>query len=175
MKNIALIGFMGTGKSTVSNYLKDVFGMEEIDVDERIVEAEGIPITEIFAQYGEPYFRDCESRAILQLKDCQNGVISCGGGAVIRKENVENLRKSSTIVLLTASPETILDRVKDSMDRPILNGNMNVEYIEGLMEKRRKIYEEAADVVISTDGKPVAEICRELVERVEAEAANWEG
>lgn len=167
MKNIALIGFMGTGKSTVSRYLKHAFGMEEIDVDERIVEAEGRPITEIFANYGEPYFRDCESQAIVKLGNCRNAVISCGGGAVIRKENVENLKKISTIVLLTAEPQTILERVKDSDERPILNGNMNVEFIEGLMAKRRRIYEEAADVIVATDGKTVEEIVKELMEKIE--------
>lgn len=166
MKNIALIGFMGTGKTTVSHYLKDTLGMEELELDEMIVESEGMPITDIFAAHGEPYFRDCESRAILRLDQYSHAVISCGGGAVIRKENVENLKKNCLIILLTASPETIFSRVKDSDERPILNGNMNVAYIAGLMEKRRKIYEEAADVVISTDGKTVGEIVRELMEKV---------
>lgn len=84
----------------------------------------------------------------------------------MRDENVENLKKSSRIVLLTATPKTILERVKGSDERPILNGHMNEEYISELMEKRRKKYEEAADVVIATDDKPVIEICEELIRKL---------
>ncbi len=162
-KNIALIGFMGTGKSTVSHYLGKRMGLEEIEIDEMIVKAEGMPITDLFAKFGEAYFRDCESKAIQKLQDKKKAVISCGGGAVIREENVINLKKSSWIVLLDASPETILARVKDSTKRPILNGHMNVEYISGLMEKRRSLYERAADIKIVTDQKSVEAVCQEML------------
>lgn len=164
--NIALIGFMGAGKSTVSHYLKDMLAMEEVETDAMIVKSEGMEITDIFAKYGEPYFRNCESNAIIELQNCRQVIISCGGGAVMREENVENLKKSSRIVLLTATPETTLERVKDSTERPILNGNMNVEFIAGLMEKRRAKYEAAADIVIATDGKDVAQICEELIRKL---------
>ena len=127
--NITLIGFMGTGKSTISGYLKDMLALKEVDVDAMIVKNENMAIKDIFAKHGEEYFRACESEAILSLKDCKQSVISCGGGAVIREENVTNLKRTSRIVLLTASPETILSRVKESEERPILNGNMNVEFI----------------------------------------------
>lgn len=162
--NIALIGFMGAGKSTVSAYLKDMLAMNEVDVDTRIVQDQKMPIKEIFARYGEEYFRNCESNAIISLKDLRQTIISCGGGAVIREENVVNLKKNSRIVLLTASPETILERVKDSDERPILNGNMNVEYIKELMEKRASIYRQSADIMIETDGKDITEICEELIQ-----------
>lgn len=164
--NIALIGFMGAGKSTVSHYLKDMLAMEEIETDAMIVQSEGMEITDIFAKYGEPYFRNCESNAIIELQNCRQKIISCGGGAVMREENVENLKKSSRIVLLTATPETTLERVKDSTERPILNGNMNVEYIAGLMEKRRAKYEAAADIIIATDGRTVEQICEELIRKL---------
>lgn len=162
--NIALIGFMGTGKSTVSGYLKDMLAMNEVDVDAKIVETEKMPIKDIFERYGEEYFRNCESKAIIDLNDCRQTIISCGGGAVIREENVKNLKKNSRIVLLTASPETILKRVKDSEERPILNGNMNVEYIKTLMERRDRLYQDAADVIIETDNKDVQEISEELIQ-----------
>ncbi len=161
--NIALIGFMGTGKSTVSQYLKDMLAMNEVDVDAMIVENQKMPIRDIFEQYGEEYFRNCESNAILSLQSCSQTIISCGGGAVIREENVKNLKKSSRIVLLTASPETILERVKDDGGRPILNGNMNVEFIKELMAKRKDFYEKAADIIVETDHKTVGQICEELV------------
>lgn len=161
--NIALIGFMGTGKSTVSKYLKDMLAMKEVDVDAMIVEDQKMPIRDIFETYGEEYFRDCESNAILNLQSCRQTIISCGGGAVIREENVKNLKKGSCIVLLTASPETILERVKDDGGRPILNGNMNVEFIKELMAKRKDFYEKAADIIIETDHKDVQQICEELI------------
>ena len=161
--NIALIGFMGVGKSTVSHYLRDQYSLDEIETDAMIVESENMAIRDIFEKYGEAYFRDCETRAILKLQDCRRTVISCGGGAVMRKENVANLKKGSRIVLLTAKPETILKRVRHSDSRPILNGHMNVEYIGELMEKRRTAYEAAADLMVSTDGNRVEDICAEIV------------
>ena len=82
---------------------------------------------------------------------------------MIREDNVKNLKKSSRIVLLTASPEIILERVKDDGGRPILNGNMNVEYIKELMAKRKDFYEKAADIIIDTDHKNVRQICEELI------------
>lgn len=164
--NIALIGFMGAGKSTVARYLKEMLAMDVVETDAMIVETEGMEIKDIFARYGEAYFRNCESNAVIELQNRSLTIISCGGGLVMRDENVENLKKSSRIVLLTAAPETIYERVKDSDERPILNGNMNVAYIEQLMEKRRARYEAAADLVIRTDGKSVQEICEELIRRI---------
>lgn len=162
--NIALIGFMGAGKSTVSRYLKDKLAMEEVDVDAMIVKDQNMAIKDIFAEHGEEYFRKCESEAIIRLKDCRQSVISCGGGAVIREENVTNLKKISRIVLLTAAPETILSRVKTSDERPILNGNMNVEFIKELMAKRADYYRKAADIIIETDHKTMNQICEELIQ-----------
>lgn len=164
--NIALIGFMGTGKSTVSFFLKDMLALKLVDIDAKIVKEQGMPITEIFEKYGEEHFRDLETKSTEELIDAKLTVIACGGGLVMRPENVRNLKKSSRIVLLTASPETIYERVKDSTERPILNGHMNVEYIASLMEKRRERYESAADIVINTDGKNVVEICEELIKRI---------
>lgn len=173
--NIALIGFMGTGKSTVSKYLRGMLAMKEADTDSMVVQEQQMEIKDIFAQYGEEYFRDCESNAVISLQNCRRTIISCGGGAVIRDENVKNLKKSSRIVLLTASPETILERVRYSDERPILNGNMNVEFIKGLIDKRAAYYKRAADITVETDCKSVQQICEELVAsliRFEAEAEN---
>ena len=125
--NIVLIGFMGTGKTTVTRYLKNMLSMEEADVDAMIAEDQGMAIKDIFETRGEEYFRSCESRIIISLENCRRTIISCGGGAVLREENVRNLKKIGPIVLLTARPETILERVKESDERPVLNGNMNAE------------------------------------------------
>ncbi|MCR5742377.1 MAG: shikimate kinase [Lachnospiraceae bacterium] len=163
MKNIYLIGFMGAGKSTVAAILGSRLNMKVVEMDERIVKEQGMSINEIFARYGEAHFRDVESELVVNIGLEGNSVVSCGGGVVVREENTGNMKKSGTIVFLTATPETIYERVKDSTNRPILNGNMNVEYIESLMEKRRALYEAAADYKVSTDAKSATEIADEIV------------
>lgn len=167
MKNIFLIGFMGSGKSTVASYLSEQHNMDIVEMDELIVEKEGLSIPDIFAQKGEPYFRDAETSLLIEIQSEQNKVVSCGGGVVLREQNVVEMKRSGCIVLLTASPETILERVKDDDNRPLLRGNKNVAFIGDMMEKRREKYEGAADMVIQTDGKQVEEICREILTKIE--------
>lgn len=164
--NIFLIGFMGTGKSTIAGELKKKLGMERMEMDDMIVQKQGMPITDIFAKYGEAYFRDLESNTLIELQNQRRTIVSCGGGVVIRSENTEHMKKSGHVVLLTAKPETIYERVKDSESRPILNNNMNVEYISGLLEKRRAFYEAAADISIATDGKSADQICEEIISKL---------
>ena len=165
--NVFLIGFMGAGKSTIARGLQKELGMELVEMDERIVEEQGMSINEIFEKYGEDHFRQIESDLILTIGDEDASIVSCGGGVVVRPQNVENMKKSGKIVFLKATPETIYERVKNSTDRPILNGHMNVEYIAQLMEKRRALYEGAADITIETDGKTKEEICSEIICRLE--------
>ena len=164
--NIALIGFMGTGKSTLSKYLKEKYGMDIVEMDQEIADQEGMSIPDIFAAHGEEYFRNLETALLVRLQSRKNTVISCGGGVAMREENVRELKKNGYIVLLTASPQTIYERVKYSDDRPILNGNKNVEYIAELMEKRRKKYEAAADVVIRIDHKTAQQISEEMMRKL---------
>lgn len=164
--NIVLIGFMGAGKSTISDYLSDVFDMKLIEMDQEIAEREEMSIPDIFATYGEEYFRKLETSLLRELQNRKNCIISCGGGAALRSENVVEMKKNGRVVLLTASPETVYERVKDSNDRPILDGNKNVEFIADLMEKRREKYEAAADVVICTDNKTILQISEELITKL---------
>lgn len=166
MKNIAFIGFMGSGKSTISKELANKLNTTLIDVDDYIVEKNQMKITDMFDKYGEDYFRDKETEAIRDISKDSGIIISCGGGSVLRDENVKLLKENGTIVLLKATPETIYERVKDSTSRPILNGNMNVEFIAGLMEKRRERYESVTDVEIITDNKSVDEIIDEIMQKV---------
>lgn len=165
-KNIMLIGFMGSGKSTIAACLQEKYGMKVVEMDALIVEKEGMSINDIFEKHGEQYFRDCESRLIMELQKESGLAVSCGGGVVLREENVINMKKNGAIVLLNAAPDTIYERVKDSNDRPLLNGNMNVEYIAGLMEKRRDKYEKAADIIIQTDHREAEDICEEIVNKI---------
>lgn len=161
--NLFLIGFMGAGKSTIAKTLQKELDMELIEMDERIVQEQGMSINDIFAQKGEDGFRDIESQLVIDIGAQENAIVSCGGGVVVRPQNVENMKKSGKIIFLTATPETILERVKNGKDRPLLNGHMNVEYISELMEKRRALYEGAADLQIATDGKTIGEICTEII------------
>ena len=117
----------------------------------------------IFEKYGETRFREIESELVKTISSEGDCIVSCGGGVVIKPENVEEMKKNGKIVFLSATPETIFERVRYSTDRPILNGHMNVEYIAGLMEKRRALYEAAADVMIATDNKDADEICNEIL------------
>ena len=166
--NIVLIGFMGAGKSTISDFLRTVFAMEVVEMDQIIAEREGMSISDIFETYGEEYFRNLETELLIEMQSKTNVVISCGGGVPMRERNVVEMKKNGRVVLLTAKPETILSRVKDNHDRPLLEGNKNVDFIAGLMEKRREKYQAAADIVIETDGKDKLEICEELVQRIRA-------
>lgn len=166
MTNVFLIGFMGTGKSTVARYLSEKYGMKVSEMDQMLVEQEGRSIADIFETNGELYFREIETCLLKKLVEKQGQVISCGGGVVLRQENVDLMKKGGVIVLLTAEPETILERVKNSQERPLLSGNKNVAFIRELMEKRHSSYKHAADVIIDTDGKTVEDICDEIFTRV---------
>ena len=165
--NIVLIGFMGAGKTTISDYLSTMFDMDIVEMDQVIAEREEMSISDIFATYGEEYFRDLETNLLIEMQSHKNAVISCGGGAALRERNVAEMKKNGRVVLLTATPETIYERVKDSNDRPVLNGRKNVKGISELMEQRREKYEAAADIVINTDDKTVLQICEELVQRLQ--------
>lgn len=164
--NIVLIGFMGAGKTTVSDYLSTMFDMDIIEMDQEITDREEMSIPDIFATYGEEYFRDLETNLLVELQDRKNVIISCGGGTALRENNVAEMKKNGRVVLLTASPETIYERVKDSDDRPVLKGRKNVDGIAELMEQRREKYEAAADIVVQTDHKTVLQVCEELVQRL---------
>ena len=111
--NIVLIGFMGTGKSTVSDCLHSMFGMKVVEMDQVIAEREQMSIPDIFAAYGEEYFRGLETRLLVEMQSRKNTVVSCGGGAALRERNVAEMKKNGKVVLLTASPETVYERVKD--------------------------------------------------------------
>ncbi len=164
--NIFLIGFMGCGKSTVALKLNQMYGMHVVELDQEISNRLRMSIPDIFEQYGEGYFRDLESELLKEIQADLNLVVSCGGGVVLREQNVAEMKKKGRIVLLTAKPENVLKRVIEKDDRPILKGRKTVEDIEALMEARREKYEGAADIVVATDDKSIAEICDEIIERI---------
>ena len=165
--NIMLIGFMGTGKTTVSKRLSEDLHIAEVDMDAYIVEHEQKSIADIFAEVNEEGFRMIETQCLIEIQKETGRIVSCGGGAVLKDENVEYMKKDGVIVLLTATPETVYNRVKDNNDRPILNGNMNIPYIEQLMNKRKDRYLEVADIIVETDNKSVEEIFRKIQSKLD--------
>lgn len=171
--NIFLIGFMGTGKSTISTVLGRELSRDVIEMDDLIVEREGMPISRIFETRGEEYFRELETGLLVELQQRDGVIVSCGGGTPMRACNVAEMKKSGVIVLLTARPETILERVRYSHNRPLIEHNKTVEYIAELLEKRREKYEAAADLTIATDDRSSQEICREIqaeIQKMEEQA-----
>ena len=135
-------------------------------MDQQIEKDEGMKISDIFAEKGEPYFRNCETNL---LKSCATGkerIISCGGGVAMREENVEVMHKYGTVVLLTATAEVILNRVKDSDERPLLQGKKNTKDIQELMDQRKPKYKAAADITIDTSTLTVEEICKKIINKI---------
>ncbi len=161
--NIYLIGFMGVGKSAVARELHKKLDLPLIEMDQEIVDRQGMEISEIFARHGEAFFRDLESALLSEIANGHDAIVSCGGGAVLREENVSAMQNSGMVVLLTAEPETILERVKGFSHRPLLEGKMNVDAIRELMAQRKPAYENACQYFVSTDGKQPAEIADGIV------------
>ena len=163
--NVILIGFMGTGKTTVARRIAEKTGYDIKEMDEMIENDMGMSVAQIFQDYGEPYFRDLESDMAQRVAASERVVISCGGGTVLRRKNVDALRSSGSIVLLRAKPETVLERVKKNGDkRPLLSRYQSRGYISWLMKKRSDIYADAADYIINVDGRTADDIADEIIE-----------
>ncbi len=166
MKTLFFIGFMGAGKTSVSATLGRMLELPVIEMDEQIARNEDMTIPEIFAQKGESHFRRCETTLLEGLAAENACLVSCGGGVAMRQENVAAMRRCGTVVLLTARPEVILERVKDSNERPLLQGRKNVTDIAALMAQRRSAYEAAADVTVDTSDLTIEEVCRAVLRQV---------
>lgn len=160
-----LTGFMGTGKSTVAERLHAITGMEVIEMDAEIGRRTGRSISQIFDEEGEPYFRSLETALLSDISRRKKvaAIISCGGGVVLRPDNVEIMKSCGRTILLTAKPQTIYERVGRGDGRPNLKNRKTVEDIRELMNERRLKYEAAADIIIETDNKTVDEICHEII------------
>lgn len=165
-KNIVLTGFMGTGKTTVGRFLAKKLGMSFVDVDELIEKTTGLKITEIFARFGEAYFRDIETEIIKAITKNSSQVIATGGGAVLRDENLNALKSKGVVFCLTASEDVIFDRVKDNNERPLLQGEDPKEKIRKLLVQRMPRYM-MADFIINTDGLTQEEVTEKIIKEYE--------
>jgi shikimate kinase len=165
MKNVVLTGFMGTGKTEVGRELARILDLKLIDIDTEIEKAERMSINEIFKRFGEPGFREIEMEMIKKISEKKNIVISTGGGAVLRDENVILLKENGVIICLTASPETIFKRVQYNSDRPLLQAENPFQRIRDLLNFRKPFYDKA-DIIIDTENKTPLQIAEEIIEEI---------
>ena len=165
MKNIILIGFMGSGKTTIGKALEEKTDMTFVDTDELIEAYEGCKISEIFADKGEAYFRGLENETLKELlASTDNKVISTGGGIVTNQENIPLLKQLGKVFYLRIKPETVVKRLEGDKTRPLLIGEDKLVKVERLMTDRKELYEMAADKTIDTDGLSVSEIVCGILE-----------
>ena len=166
-RHIFLIGFMGTGKSTVARQLSEKLGWPAADTDAMIEQAAGRSIPGIFEHQGEQAFRDMETQLLKDLKDKAPMIISCGGGMAMRPENAALMKAAGTVVLIGADPATILERVLRNDHRPLLAGKKDLVSITQMMEARRPRYEAAADISVWTDNISNADhVADEIIDRL---------
>lgn len=162
MKNIILIGFMGSGKTRVGKRLAERLGYHFIDTDHLIEEKTGKAIRDIFKEEGEEYFRTLETGVVKDLSNIEGCVVSTGGGIVIREENMTGLKKIGLVVWLKVSPETVLKRVGPDTTRPLLMVDDPLSGIKRLLAEREESYKKA-DVSINTDDLDVEEIIENIM------------
>jgi shikimate kinase len=171
--SIALIGFMGTGKTEVAKVLARKLDKEYFELDAIMAKCAGKSIPEIFRLDGEIRFREMEIEAVKDIADKKNAVIACGGGVVLNTINVDRLKKKCVIICLTASREVILKRTSVNKDgRPLLAVADRGQQIKKLLEYRRPFYRRAADIMINTSRKSVdsvAEIIMEMLKSYESD------
>lgn len=158
-ENIVLIGFMGSGKTTLGKWISAEHGYTFVDTDELIELKEGRSISDIFAADGEGYFRDLETETVCGLADREDRiVVSVGGGLPIKPENRVYMRRAGKVVYLKTSVDELVKRLEGDTKRPLLAGGDIRKRINTLMAQREDIYEDAADVVVDTTGKTFEQI-----------------
>ncbi|MFH0851060.1 MAG: shikimate kinase [Candidatus Bathyarchaeota archaeon] len=167
--NVALIGFMATGKTSVGRILADRLGYMFVDTDEEIVRRTGQEIVEIFASEGETVFRALEKSVVAEASASEKTVIACGGGVVLDQRNVDALRSTSRLVLLTASVDETLDRVTGDGSRPLLNVGDREKAVTVRLEERMLHYLKATDAVVDTTGLTLKEVADRVIQLLEAE------
>jgi len=174
MQNVVLIGFMGTGKTAVGRIVARMLNYHFVDTDEMVEEATGLTINQIFRKHGEIRFRSEEALVVKKLKGKKNLVIATGGGVALSEENVKILREEGIIVLLTADPAVILERVSRRNTRrntrPFLAKGKTIETINELIRERREIYENFADLTVDTSGSSMEDTAARIVKMIRKKA-----
>lgn len=163
MKNIFLVGFMGSGKSTVGKILSEKTGLKFVDIDSEIEKKEGKTIKEIFEEKGEKYFRDLEKEEIRKYSKKKGFVVSTGGGLGADSENMDIMRKNGVVIWLDVSLKEVLRRCGKDMNRPLLK--QPVENLRKLFEERKHVYS-MADIHVKAEGKEPEKIAEEILEKI---------
>jgi shikimate kinase len=170
MMNLVLIGYRATGKTTLARLLAERLGWDWIDADVEIERRAGKAIARIFAEDGEPAFRDLEAGTIAELCERERLVLAAGGGAPLREESRRAMRQSGHIVWLTARPETILARMTADATtadrRPSLTNRPPLEEIVQLLARREPVYREAAHQIVDTEGRSPEELAEEILKGI---------
>ena len=164
--NIILIGFMGTGKTSLGKAAARKLKIPFLDTDDLIVQREGMPISRIFAEKGEEYFRSLETQLITELQDLEGGhVIAVGGGLPLREENRPLLRKLGRVIYIRTSPAVLASRLESDTTRPVLQQGEGTipEKVERILGEREPKYMDAADLVIENDGMSFYTVVKKLV------------
>ena len=165
--NIALIGYMGTGKTVVGQLLAEKLGMKFIELDWLIEQEAGKPIPEIFQDDGEIAFRELEIEATKKIAREKYSVIACGGGIVLNKINIDRLKEGAMIVYLTASPRAILKRVSGQAgQRPLLEVENQLKTIGEMLRFRKPFYERAADITTNTSRLNADAVAEQIIEEL---------
>lgn len=166
MKSIILIGFMGSGKTTVGRQLSQYEKLPFLDSDEEIERKQKMKVSELFQSYGEEYFRGLETEFLKSRReDLLACVLSVGGGLPIKPQNRALLREIGVIVYLKATKETIIERLSKDKTRPLLQEGDFEERIQELLAVRSHIYEELSDIIVETDKRSVDDICNEIIRK----------
>ena len=162
IRNLALTGFMGTGKSTVGRQVARELSFEFVDTDNLIEEHAGVSIAEIFDRSGEAVFRKMERDVVAQLVHRDDTVIAAGGGLVVDPANLESLKTHALVVCLWASPEAIWQRCRTQTHRPLLHDPDPQARIRELLDRREPHYRQA-DIIVSTEIRPQREVVQQVV------------
>ena len=165
--NVVLIGYRGTGKSTVGKLVAARLDRVLVSTDGEIVKLVGQSIPEIVEQHGWEYFRDLETKICQDLAGQDGVVIDTGGGAILRSHNVERLKRTGKLFWLTAPVQTIAKRIGADTQRPSLTGNKSfIDEIQDVLRERTPKYQAAADYIIETDGKSTTQVADEILARL---------
>ena len=170
--SIALIGFMGTGKTAVGRALAKKLGKEFFELDLLIEQKAGKTILEIFKGDGEIAFRELEIEVTKEVSEKENAVIACGGGVVLNKINIDRLKNKAIIVYLTASPGVILERIsKGAEERPLLKVANPALTIQKMLRFRKPFYERAADIKIDTSKLDIDSLAEQIITKLKEDAS----